>query len=197
MGHLELFHIAVFASVLLCWVILGAAVIFRKRPPATKLARRGKSFLPGLILQAAGFAAAWSIRRQLFTHMIELPRPLEIALAVLTVLLALLSAAFAVWAVRALGRHWSAEARTIEGHALVTAGPYGVVRHPIYAGLFGMLLATALSISQWEGLAAAVVLYGAGTYFRIAGEEELLSETFGGAYREYASRVPAFFPFLR
>ncbi|MBO0858757.1 MAG: hypothetical protein J2P21_09870 [Chloracidobacterium sp.] len=30
----------------------------------------------------------------------------------------------------------------VEGHALIIEGPYRFVRHPIYTGLFGMLLAT-------------------------------------------------------
>lgn len=197
MGHLELFHIAVFAFVLLAWLVFGTAFLLRKRHPRPTLARRGRSFLPGLLLQAAGFTVVWSVRRQLFTHLFELPLILEVALAVVTVGMAGVSAWFAVAAIRTLGKHWSVEARTIEGHALVTGGPYGVVRHPIYAALFGMLLATGLSMSQWEGLAAAAALYLAGTYFRIGGEDELLEETFGERYRDYASRVPAFFPFTR
>jgi protein-S-isoprenylcysteine O-methyltransferase Ste14 len=197
MGHLEVFHIAVFACVILSWCVFALAFFFRRRGPAAPVARLGQSFLPGIILQGAGFASAWRFRRQLFTHIVEVPLAAEVLLAAVTVCLAAASVWFAVAAIRALGRHWSVEARTIEGHELVTTGPYAVVRHPIYAGLFGLLVATGLAISTWEGLAGAAVLYAAGSYVRIAGEEKLLGATFGDAYRQYAARVPAFLPFVK
>jgi len=38
--------------------------------------------------------------------------------------------------------------RVLEGHKLITLGPYNVVRNPIYTGMFGMLMATGLAISH-------------------------------------------------
>lgn len=44
---------------------------------------------------------------------------------------------------RAMGRHFSFLHTTLEGHRLISTGPYGVVRHPSYTGevlvRFGML----------------------------------------------------------
>jgi protein-S-isoprenylcysteine O-methyltransferase Ste14 len=45
-------------------------------------------------------------------------------------------------AVCALGKQWSIAARVVEGHELITDGPYRIVRHPIYAGMLGLLVAT-------------------------------------------------------
>jgi protein-S-isoprenylcysteine O-methyltransferase Ste14 len=55
----------------------------------------------------------------------------------------------AVVAVRALGWRRALGAQIIEAHRLVTTSPYAVVRHPIYAGMGGMLIASGLVLSSW------------------------------------------------
>jgi protein-S-isoprenylcysteine O-methyltransferase Ste14 len=42
----------------------------------------------------------------------------------------------------------------------------------------------------------AVIIFLIGNQVRIRAEEQLLRETFGSQFDEYASRVPAFFPRL-
>ena len=123
-------------------------------------------------------------------------RSLEIALSVLTMLLAVASVWFCGAAVRTLGKQWSLAARVLEGHKLVTEGPYNVVRNPIYTGMFGMLLASSLAVSHWIGLSMAVVVFAIGTFIRVRSEEKLLREAFGAEFDEYARRVPAVIPFL-
>ncbi|HXJ67298.1 MAG TPA: isoprenylcysteine carboxylmethyltransferase family protein, partial [Verrucomicrobiae bacterium] len=100
-------------------------------------------------------------------------------------------------AVRTLGKQWSYEARVIEGHELVTQGPYRFVRHPIYTAMLGKLLASNFAFGHWLGLVIAGSVFVVGTLIRIQAEEKLLRETFGTAYAEYAQRVPAFLPGLR
>ncbi len=98
---------------------------------------------------------------------------------------------------RALGRQWSIQARIVEEHALITEGPYRLVRHPIYTGMLGMLVATGLAVSHWIGLAAAVPVFCFGTWIRTRAEERLLRETFVSAYDRYARDVPALVPRVR
>ena len=97
-------------------------------------------------------------------------------------------------AVKTLGKEWSITARLLEGHQLATRGPYRVVRHPIYTGMFGMLLATGLTISYWFTLIFAVALFFIGTIIRVRSEEKLLREQFGVQFDAYAERVPALLP---
>jgi len=99
-------------------------------------------------------------------------------------------------AVRSLGKQWVLAARLLEGHKLVTEGPYNVVRNPIYTGMFGMLLATGFAVSHWLGLSIAIVIFAIGTFIRVRSEEKLLREAFGGEFDEYARKVPAVIPFL-
>jgi len=114
----------------------------------------------------------------------------------LTILLAVTSVLFCAAAIRTLGRQWSLAARVVEGHKLVTQGPYSIVRNPIYTGMFGMLLATGLAVSHWIGLTLAVVMFAIGTFIRVHSEERLLREMFGIEFDEYARRVRAVIPLL-
>ncbi len=85
-------------------------------------------------------------------------------------------------------------ARLIEGHKLITEGPYRFVRNPIYLAMFGMILSTGLAISRWWVLPIAITLFLIGNAIRIRSEEKLLRESFGAEFEDYARRVPALFP---
>jgi protein-S-isoprenylcysteine O-methyltransferase Ste14 len=119
-------------------------------------------------------------------------------LAVLTALIAMVAAIGSVLlimaAVKTLGKEWSITARMVEDHKLATKGPYAWVRHPIYTGMLGMLVATGLAISHWIVLVGAIVVFAIGTLIRVRIEERLLRETFGPQFEEYARRVPAVIP---
>jgi len=78
---------------------------------------------------------------------------------------------------------------------LATTGPYARVRHPQYVGfvlvMFGFLLQwpTLLTLAMFP-----VLLW---MYVRLARTEEREAiAAFGDAYRRYAARVPAFFPYV-
>src|SRR5262245_47269323 len=45
-----------------------------------------------------------------------------------------------VWSAAVLGRFFVHEAAVARDHALVTAGPYRFVRHPVYSGYLALLL---------------------------------------------------------
>ncbi len=91
-------------------------------------------------------------------------------------------------------RHWALAARTIEHHELVTSGPYGLVRHPIYLAIGGFVVVTGLMLAPIRVLLVACVIYVAGTHLRLRAEEKLLAATFGPAFDEYRRRVPALIP---
>jgi protein-S-isoprenylcysteine O-methyltransferase Ste14 len=115
-------------------------------------------------------------------------------------LAAILAAIGSVWlitaAVKTLGKEWSLTARLVEGHKLATSGPYAYVRHPIYTGMLGMLVATGLAFSHWVALLAAVPIFFLGTIIRIRSEERLLRGAFGDQFEDYTRRVPAIVPGL-
>src|SRR5262245_41495896 len=111
-------------------------------------------------------------------------------------LLLVASTAFTIWARLRLGRMWSASPDVLRaGHELRTDGPYAITRHPIYTGLVGMLLGTALL----NGLGQALGFLLIGAAFlgaRIPIEERLMSEAFPDEYARYRERVPLLVPGL-
>jgi protein-S-isoprenylcysteine O-methyltransferase Ste14 len=102
----------------------------------------------------------------------------------------------AVWARLRLGRNWSGVAALKEGHTLVRAGPYALVRHPIYSGIVLALAGTAVASGTPMALVGLAVV-GTGVGLRIRREEALLLGHFGDAYLAYRAEVPALVPRLR
>ena len=185
-----------FAVVMLSWFAFIIVFLVRHKPPSAPETKRERASIMGIVLQGVGFAFVWSIRRAWFGPIVPVSNSVEIALAILTMALGIASVWFVSAAIRTLGKQWSLGARLIEGHQLITAGPYRLVRNPIYTGMFGMLLATGLAVSHWVGLLIAIVVYGVGTVIRVRSEEKLLKGAFGAEFDSYARRVPAVIPFL-
>ncbi len=196
--HLEFWPTLAFGVVMGAWFafVLVFLVFFGKKPPSAPDSKRERTSIVGIALQGVGYAVVWSVHRQPFTPILPLGKLFEIAAAIVTMVLALGSVCFISAAVRALGKQWSLAARVLEGHNLITTGPYNVVRNPIYTGMFGMLLATGLAISHWIGLLIAVILFAIGTLVRVRSEERLLREAFGEEFAAYARKVPAVVPLL-
>jgi protein-S-isoprenylcysteine O-methyltransferase Ste14 len=119
-----------------------------------------------------------------------------LVVAIVAAVCAIAGIVFSGWAIRTLGKQWSFAARVVEGHQLVTHGPYAIVRNPIYASMALWLVAAALTLGTPLRLAIALVFYVAGTLIRIRAEEELMRATFGAQWDEYCRRVPALIPFL-
>jgi len=83
-----------------------------------------------------------------------------------------------------------------DGSVLRTDGAYGVVRHPIYAGLLASCTGAAILRARPEPLAAVAVL-AAVLHLKAGYEERLLRLRFGAAYEKYAERVPRLVPRIR
>lgn len=196
--HIEFWPTLAFVVVMLSWFafVVVFASFLRHKPPSAPDHKREPTSIVGIVLQGAGYALVWSVRRQSFTPIGRFGEFFEIGAAVLTMVLAIGSVWFVSAAVRTLGKQWSITARVLEGHKLITDGAYNVVRNPIYTGMFGMLLATGLAISHWIGLLIAVIVFAIGTVVRVHSEEKLLRETFGEEFEAYARKVPAVVPFL-
>ncbi|HEV7157698.1 MAG TPA: isoprenylcysteine carboxylmethyltransferase family protein [Caulobacteraceae bacterium] len=104
--------------------------------------------------------------------------------------------AFCWWARLRLGRLWSSAVTLKEDHRLIEDGPYGLVRHPIYAGLVIAAVTTAMT------RASPLALFGAGLMviaftLNARVEEGFLRQQLGAAsYNAYARRVGMLIPRL-
>jgi len=195
----QLLPTVVFVVVMVCWFVFAGIFIFRKKPPSPPDRKRDRGSIIGVALQGVSYGLVWGVHRERFTPIVsdsELREVISIAAGVLAVLAAIGSVWLVTAAVKTLGKEWSLTARLVEGHKLATSGPYAYVRHPIYTGMLGMLVATGLAYSHWLALVAAIAIFFIGTAIRVRSEEKLLREAFGEQFENYAHRVPAIIPGL-
>lgn len=178
------------------WAGFGVILALGKRGAAKGAAQRDPKSSLGFLLQCAAYGICFAFYRTYFSALLPVREWNEEILAGLTIALTVASVWFCYAAARALGKQWALMARVIEGHELISRGPYAVVRNPIYLAMLGMLIATGLAVSCWQALAGAAVVFAAGTAIRIRTEENLLRRTFGAKFDDYARRVPAFLPRL-
>ena len=106
--------------------------------------------------------------------------------------LCIFSVAWLLWVDTILVEHFD---RGLDNRELVTRGPFGVVRHPRYAGLLILKASFALtfaSVLGWVSLAVAVALVRR----RIRLEENHLHGVFGQTYEAYVQRTARMLPGL-
>ena len=94
-----------------------------------------------------------------------------------------------------LGNRFSGLVAIQEGHALVTTGIYGVIRHPSYLGLLIMSLGWALAFRSSAGISLTAFLL-VPLIARIHAEETLLQSHFGAEYERYRARTSRLIPGL-
>jgi protein-S-isoprenylcysteine O-methyltransferase Ste14 len=112
-------------------------------------------------------------------------------------IVATLGAALAIWCIMTfvvIGR--GTPAPFDPPRALVTRGPYGVVRNPMYIGA-GLALAGAALYYQSLPLLAYTAGFLLVTHLFVIGyEEPALRRLFGAAYEEYCRRVRRWMPVI-
>jgi protein-S-isoprenylcysteine O-methyltransferase Ste14 len=175
----------------ICWFLWSMAFIKpRKEAKGHEKVVRAPASRWGIFMNFLGFACVFA-----FVHPVGQVQwmPGLIASMVLAPLSVLL-----VWsATRYLGKHWRYEAALNADHELVRSGAYAWIRHPIYASMLGMLLATGLAYTWWPLLIAGVVLFLIGLEIRVHAEDRLLEERFKDDFVAYRRRVRAYIPFVR
>jgi protein-S-isoprenylcysteine O-methyltransferase Ste14 len=117
--------------------------------------------------------------------------------AIAGVLTSLVSIVIFWGAVASLGKQWRFDAGLNKEHELVQTGAYRVVRHPIYASMFGMLIATGFFTGTLPGWPIAIVLFIIGTEIRVRVEDGLLRARFGQRFIEWQKAKAAYVPFVR
>jgi protein-S-isoprenylcysteine O-methyltransferase Ste14 len=105
-------------------------------------------------------------------------------------IVATIGLAYTVWGLAYLRRSFSI---IPEARRLVTGGPYGLSRHPVYLGEVVTAIGINLATAGWLG-AIAIAYFIFAELLRIRWEESVLSRTFPGDYPDYARRVPQYAP---
>ena len=95
-----------------------------------------------------------------------------------------------------LGRNWSITLEIREQHKLVSAGPYALVRHPMYTSFLLMALGQAFLLSNWVVGLAGLIGFAVLFFLRVDKEERMMLENFGPQYRAYMERTKRIIPYL-
>ena len=142
----------------------------------------------GLIGLLGAYLPAYTDRREFWTLDGD-------AIRWLGVVLFATGGALRIWPVFVLGHRFSGLVAIQRGHALVTSGVYGFIRHPSYLGLLVNLLGWALAFRSGVGLLLTGLLIPP-LVARMSAEERLLRSQFGDEYDVYCSRTSRLIPGL-
>ncbi len=103
--------------------------------------------------------------------------------------------AFYLYARFYLGKLWSGAITIMTDHELIQTGPYRFLRHPMYTGMLGMAVGTAVVSGQYHAL-LGVALFVLAYVRKIRMEERVLATEFGEPYSIYRRRTAALIPWV-
>jgi protein-S-isoprenylcysteine O-methyltransferase Ste14 len=95
-----------------------------------------------------------------------------------------------------LGKEFNVNVAIIEGHRLVTSGPYQLIRHPSFAGLLLISLGLGIHSNHIVGMLALSLPVFWAIRNRISIEEKAMEAFFGVEYTEYRKRTRKLIPFV-
>jgi protein-S-isoprenylcysteine O-methyltransferase Ste14 len=95
-----------------------------------------------------------------------------------------------------LGKNWANHIKIYKDHKMVTAWPYNLVRHPLYASLIWMFYAASLIYLNWIAFLLTTLVFVPMMIYRAKQEELLLSRQFKN-YKTYINNVGRFFPKMK
>jgi protein-S-isoprenylcysteine O-methyltransferase Ste14 len=176
-----------YAIALALWIGWMLPFLHKAAGPREKAVVTDPSARWGMILEGVAFGIMWSIPA------LTVPA-WRIAVALVFGAVGIVTARLAV---QHLDKQWRFDAALNADHELVQSGPYHVIRHPIYAGMFAMLLAAGFLIAYWPVLIAGIVLFVVGTEIRVRVEDRLLRSRFGERFDSYSRQVSAYIPYVR
>jgi len=156
--------------------------------PGVREARSNRWVLPVFIAIGLvnAYLPAYTDRRELWTIDGDTIRWLGVVLFAA-------GGALRIWPVFVLGSRFSGLAAIQPGHALLTSGVYGVIRHPSYLGLLINSLGWSLAFRSGVGVLLTLLLIPP-LLARIDAEENLLHAEFGDEYKDYCAHTSRLIP---
>jgi protein-S-isoprenylcysteine O-methyltransferase Ste14 len=99
---------------------------------------------------------------------------------------------FAIWSRRVLAESWNPVVTLRDCHELVQAGPYAVIRHPIYFGFLTAIVGQIIVLGEVRALLLVIdfVVF----MRRMPAEEKILRAAYPQQYPEYERRVNRLLP---
>jgi protein-S-isoprenylcysteine O-methyltransferase Ste14 len=163
--------------------------------------RRQLSRSIGLLRVAAGILAvpyfAGAIAYVFVPTLVDFYIPLPTVFRLMIACISVLAMLFFVWALGTLGRNWAPSTTGVRSDSvLITSGPFGIVRNPIYLSLLILIPCMAMLAASWLMFIPGLFI-SIGLYLQTGREEAELVGHFGDKYREYMKRTPRLIPKIR
>ena len=95
-----------------------------------------------------------------------------------------------------LGRFFSSVVAIQEGQKVVDRGPYRLVRHPAYTGVFLILMGQGLALQSWGAILLLLLTFGLAYGYRIYVEEKIMISELGDDYVKYSQRTKRLIPYV-
>jgi protein-S-isoprenylcysteine O-methyltransferase Ste14 len=177
--HIGEWPAAAFIAVNLVWLVAEAPITFGK--PGAR---------PREVATLIGYGV---VRMSTVAAAVLAPWPGLSPWTAIPVLVFAAGVALRMIAMRTLGRFYSHHVIRRDDHAIVTSGPYRIVRHPAYVGMFAAHVGLVLFFPSWLGTVALGALAFMLAWRIRVEERELLVLP---AYRDYATTTPRLVPGL-
>ena len=100
------------------------------------------------------------------------------------------------WSFRTLGQYFTFTVKVSPGQAVVSDGPYRLLRHPSYTGLMLITIGLGLASANWLALAVTTATWLSMILWRIRIEENALIDTLGDSYQTYAAEHKRLVPLV-
>ena len=95
-----------------------------------------------------------------------------------------------------LGDYFSRKINVEKEQTLVSHGPYRLLRHPSYTGLFLLNLGVQLFISNFLGLLSGIIIILIVLIYRIKIEEKQMEDVIGDKYVKWKKSRKRLIPFI-
>jgi protein-S-isoprenylcysteine O-methyltransferase Ste14 len=95
---------------------------------------------------------------------------------------------------RHLGANFYSNLKLRKGHQLITTGPYRLVRHPMYLGLYLNHIGVFLLTANWFIGATWLLGFTLIMVYRLPREESMMLHKFGREYEAYRANTGRFLP---
>jgi protein-S-isoprenylcysteine O-methyltransferase Ste14 len=179
------------------WIVLG--LVWAAAAPFSNKTVQRESIFSRLSYSAPLAFAAWilfsPVTQNIFPFLRDRIGAGNQAVWWIGVAVEIVGMSFVLWARFTLGKLWSGSITFKENHRLVQSGPFSITRHPIYTGIIGAALGTAMTDGSVRGF-IAVFLMACGFAFKLSKEEKLMAASFGDEHRDYRARVRRLIPFV-
>jgi len=95
-----------------------------------------------------------------------------------------------------LGHHFTRDVEVSSQQHLVSTGPYRILRHPLYLGLWLLTVSVPFFLNNWVMVALSSVLMFIMLNQRMTLEEQLMEEVIGESYRRWKKSRYRFIPWI-